>query len=249
MADDRYIVNGAHQTDRLRELLDVFIDKFVLCASCKNPETELRITGKGRHEDMKRDCKACGAHTDIDMRHKLVTFILKNPPKKPTKGSKGKKGMTAEANVGGPMVFDAATPTASGNGNGNDEEDGEDEDESPPGGSPVVPTSGTEIDAMLGKADPLLEDPEEVLAKVKNLDLGNDDEDEDDADSPYAQLGYWLEENQGVEDAEIIGKVKELEIVGKHKVLLEIGEKLFTDSGVVKEVDARVRLLQVVSQT
>jgi len=39
---DRYIVNGAHDATKLRELLDVFIEKFVLCKSCKNPETEHR---------------------------------------------------------------------------------------------------------------------------------------------------------------------------------------------------------------
>jgi translation initiation factor 5 len=39
------IVNGVHQEDWLRELLGVFIDKFVLCLSCKNTETEMIIVG------------------------------------------------------------------------------------------------------------------------------------------------------------------------------------------------------------
>jgi translation initiation factor 5 len=38
--NDRYIINGAHEAEDLANLLDVFIDKFVLCSSCKNPETE-----------------------------------------------------------------------------------------------------------------------------------------------------------------------------------------------------------------
>ncbi|KAJ7903364.1 domain found in IF2B/IF5-domain-containing protein [Mycena olivaceomarginata] len=45
--NERYIVNGAHDANRLRELLDGFIDKFVLCKSCKNPETELVILKNG----------------------------------------------------------------------------------------------------------------------------------------------------------------------------------------------------------
>src|ERR1700722_20264495 len=77
--NDRYIVNGAHDAARLRELLDGFIDKFVLCRSCKNPETDLVIV-KNRTEDIVRDCKACGERTGVDIRHKLCTFILKNPP-------------------------------------------------------------------------------------------------------------------------------------------------------------------------
>jgi translation initiation factor 5 len=39
----RHIVNGAHDKEKLQDLLDVFINKFVLCGECKNPETELII--------------------------------------------------------------------------------------------------------------------------------------------------------------------------------------------------------------
>ena len=248
ITNDRYIVNGAHQADRLRELLDAFIEKFVLCPSCKNPETELVITGKSNNEDIHRDCKACGRQNGIDMRHKLVTFILKNPPKKKEKGRKGTKsgGMTAEMNVGGPMVFDKAE-----DGSGEDEADG-----SPTSPATGVPTRGTDIDAMLGKSDPVLDNPdtaEEIAKKLKVIDVngnGNghaDDEDEDDsADSPYLVLGTWLEDNRSASDAEIIAQIKELGIVGKHKVLVEIGEKAFTDD-VVNELPKRITMLQAVS--
>lgn len=235
---DRYIVNGAHQADRLRELLDAFIDKFVLCPSCKNPETEIIIKGKSGHEDMIRDCKACGANTQMDMRHKLVSFILKNPPQKKEKGKKGKKssGMTAEANTGGPMVFDK------------EEIDGEAEDETPPGDQ-GVPTKGTEIDAILGRSDPVLDNPdaaEEVSKKLSKLEVNGGDEEEEDEDSPYATLGAWLEDNKDASDADIINQIKSLDIAGKHKVLIEIGHHLFTDK-VDKEVTARASLLQAVS--
>lgn len=243
MANDRYIVNGAHTNDRLRELLDVFIEKFVLCPSCKNPETELVITGKSGHEDMHRDCKACGRQNPVDMRHKLVTFILKNPPKKKEKGKKGKKsgGMTAEANVGGPLVFDK---------NDDDDAAGGDDDEGSPAQTPNqgVPTSGTDIDDILGRADPVLGDPdaaEEASKKLAKLDVnGGDDDEDDDADSPYSILGSWFEENKSADDAAIIAKIKEVGIVGKHKVLVEIGYHLFTDD-VAKELPKRTSLLQV----
>ncbi|ODN84430.1 hypothetical protein, variant [Cryptococcus amylolentus CBS 6039] len=231
MANDRYIVNGAHTADRLRELLDSFIVKYVLCPSCKNPETEIFVTGKSGHESMHRDCKACGAQTPMEMRHKLSAFIVKNPPKK--SGKKGKKaGMTAQANVGGPMVFDKAA-----------EEDGSDDEAGSPDGN-GVPTKGTEIDAVLGRADPILENPdaaEEVSKKLNKLDV--DDDEDEDADSPYSQLGAWLEENKTADDAAIIGQIKELGIVGKHKVLVEIGHHLFTDD-VGTEVGKREQLLQ-----
>ncbi|WWD17791.1 hypothetical protein CI109_102233 [Kwoniella shandongensis] len=241
VANDRYIVNGAHTADRLRELLDTFIEKFVLCPSCKNPETEFVISGKSGHESMIRDCKACGRHNSVDMKHKLVTYILKNPPKKKEKGKKGKKsgGMTAEANVGGPLVFEKGA-----------EDGSEDDDDASPAQTPNdngVPTSGTDIDAMIGRgADPVLGNPdaaEEASKKLSKLDLNGDDDDDEGADSPYSVLGAWLEENKEADDAAIINKAKELGIAGKHKVLLEIGQHLFTDE-VAKEIQKRVTLLQ-----
>ena len=38
--NDRYIVNGSHSSEKLQELLDSFIEKFVLCEECDNPETK-----------------------------------------------------------------------------------------------------------------------------------------------------------------------------------------------------------------
>ena len=238
--NDRYIVNGAHTADRLRELLDAFIDKFVLCPSCKNPETEFVIKGRSGHEDMSRDCKACGAQSPMDMRHKLVSFIIKNPPQKKEKGGgkKNKKsagGMTAEANAGGPIVFD--------------KEDGSGEDDEVAPGDQGVPTSGTDIDAVLGRTDDVLDNPdgaELTSKKLAKLDLNGDDDEDEDADSPYSVLGAWLEENQSASDSEVIDKVKEIGIAGKHKVLIEVGHHLFTDN-IDKEIAGRSSLLQAVS--
>lgn len=39
--NERYIVNGEHDANRLQDLLDGFIKKFVLCKECQNPETAL----------------------------------------------------------------------------------------------------------------------------------------------------------------------------------------------------------------
>lgn len=39
--NDRYIVNGSHEANKLQDMLDGFIRKFVLCTECDNPETEL----------------------------------------------------------------------------------------------------------------------------------------------------------------------------------------------------------------
>lgn len=76
--NDRFIVNGAHDSSKLQDLLDGFIRKFVLCPECENPETNLIVQAK--KGIILQRCIACGHQANIDMRHKLTTFILKNPP-------------------------------------------------------------------------------------------------------------------------------------------------------------------------
>ncbi|KAI8608087.1 domain found in IF2B/IF5-domain-containing protein [Chytriomyces sp. MP71] len=74
---DRYIINGAHDAEKLQTVLDSFITKFVLCPKCLNPETDLIIQ---KDETITRNCQACGANEPVDLRHKLCVFIIKNPP-------------------------------------------------------------------------------------------------------------------------------------------------------------------------
>ena len=81
------IVNGAHDGRKLQDMLDGFITRFVLCGKCNNPETVLEIT---KQQTILKNCKACGAVSKVDMRHKLTTFILKNPPPKKNKKDKYK---------------------------------------------------------------------------------------------------------------------------------------------------------------
>ncbi|KAA8546351.1 hypothetical protein F0562_002910 [Nyssa sinensis] len=82
-------VNGAHDTAKLAGLLENFIKKYVQCYGCGNPETEIIIT---KTQMITLKCAACGFLSDVDMRDKLTTFIIKNPPER-KKGSKDKKAM------------------------------------------------------------------------------------------------------------------------------------------------------------
>lgn len=75
-AEGKAIVNGAHEQRDLQQLIDKFIDKFVLCQNCNLPEIDLQLK-KGR---VTYRCNACGNQNEVDNSHKLATFILKNPP-------------------------------------------------------------------------------------------------------------------------------------------------------------------------
>ncbi|KAL5008882.1 hypothetical protein ScPMuIL_014463 [Solemya velum] len=108
--NERYIVNGSHDSSKLQSLLDGFIQKFVLCRQCSNPETHLLV----KKNSIAQRCVACGYNCQIDMRHKLTTYIVKNPPDQdpsatPTKRSKKDK-KDKKASVNG--KDDRASPEA-----------------------------------------------------------------------------------------------------------------------------------------
>ena len=68
LKNKKYTINGKHDRHDLEDALDVFIDKYVICGMCGNPETVIRRS--------KLNCKACGAKNPL-VEDKLITFIRK----------------------------------------------------------------------------------------------------------------------------------------------------------------------------
>lgn len=239
--NERYIVNGAHDASRLRELLTGFIDKFVLCPNCKNPETDLYISGSGKREKIYRDCKACGHRQDVDMTHKLTTFILKNPPANARKAS-GKKSKAEKA--------------AAKNGGSESPKNGED-DGAVEAGSDDELTRTIEsgaADIKLADEDDDAEDngkgwsvdtsAEAVRQRQKTLQAGvqsllqgdDDDENGEAEDSPYTAFEAWVasEARDGsASDIDIYKKATELGLDKKYKVLQFLVQGLFTPTTIV----------------
>jgi translation initiation factor 5 len=92
---NKYVVNGKHDAESLSQCLDKFIEKYVLCKQCRNPETELTVKG----EIINSKCRACGKNSTVDMGHKLSTYILKNAPgkeKQQTMATAQKKAQTSQ---------------------------------------------------------------------------------------------------------------------------------------------------------
>lgn len=62
--NDRYILNGTYTNAQLQKCLDKFLQLYVFCSVCTNPETmplkKLRL-----------QCKACGAITKLDPNNKM----------------------------------------------------------------------------------------------------------------------------------------------------------------------------------
>jgi translation initiation factor 5 len=267
-ADDRWIINGAHEASKLQDYLDGFINKFVLCKKCKNPETDVVIKD-GR---ILLDCKACGQRSDVDLRLKLSGFILKNQPKKGKKDKSEKKAARkakqngngeAEENGNGSAGDENSENGSNGNGDvaieaGSDDEmtrrikaEAQEIDASPVEIKDDEWTVDMSAEAVKARQQQL---PDDIKQK---LVLGGDEDDEDGeggGNSNYDLLGTWIDEEAKekggvnmVEDVQIYLKAKELGIESKHRTLLVLIQTIFDDD-IIKEIPKRASMLKSVSK-
>jgi translation initiation factor 5 len=265
-ADDRWIINGAHEASKLQDYLDGFINKFVLCKKCKNPETDVVI----KDGNIVLDCKACGQRSNVDLRLKLSGFILKNQPKKGKKDKSEKKAARKARQQNG-------TNDTEENGHSPDEENSE--NGSPDNGDVAIEAGSDDeltrrIKAEAEELDPVAEvkddewtvdmSAEAIKARQQQLPddlkqklvLGGDEDDEDGeggGNSAYDLLGNWITseaETKGgvakVDDIAIYVKAKELGIETKHRTLLVLVQTIFDDN-IVKQIPQRAPMLKNVS--
>lgn len=242
--------------------MDGFISKFVLCKKCKNPETDVNI--KDGHIVL--DCKACGQRSDVDLRLKLSSFILKTQPKKGKKDKSTKKAerrarKEAEANnaeedsQNGGSPGDSDSNQADDNGEveleaGSDDEltrrikqdaDGIEVEDA----KEVEWTVDVSEEAVQARAKELPDDLKRALV------VGDDDEEGANGEaSGYDLFGKWIldtaAEKGGVsklDDVEIYLKAKELGIENKHRTLTVLAQTLF-DENIVKQIDKRSGMLK-----
>ncbi|SPJ73651.1 related to translation initiation factor eIF5 [Fusarium torulosum] len=256
--DDRWIINGAHDAPKLQDHLDGFINKFVLCKKCKNPETDVVI----KDDHILLDCKACGQRTDVDLRLKLSGFILKNQPKKGKK-DKAERRAAKKAKQNG----NAANGTNGQNGTGSDEASDNGSNEN--GDEYVSDDEFQKVQAEAAEAAQEKEvkehewavDMSEEAVKARQASLPGefkqklnmgDDDDEDGEGGPtvYDELGDWIQsqaEEKGsidkVESIDIYVKAKELGIENKHRSVLVLVQTMF-DKNIVAQIPKRASMLK-----
>lgn len=237
-SEDRYVVNGAHSQGELQDSLDGFINRFVLCGACKNPETQIIVKKNGF---LQRDCKACGRITDIDLRHKLSSFILKNPPP----STLGKKSATAQANVvgGGKSISDiaqSAEDAPSADGKADDDDDA------------LTKKINAEAAALSSQTVEVADDDwavdmskEAIEARARELEgLALND-----SQTKLTTFGEWVsdggddgEKGSLPSDVDIYKKVVELDLLQKPDVVLVLAQVLF-DNDILEQLEEHLGLL------
>ncbi|OAX80176.1 hypothetical protein ACJ72_05494 [Emergomyces africanus] len=266
--DDRWIINGAHDASKLQDYLDGFIAKFVLCKKCKNPETEVVV----KEPRIILDCKACGERSDVDLRQKLSSYILKNQPKKGKKDKSTKKSRRernkgkGDGETNGEANGESNGSPADSNSDGGDENgDGALEAHSDDELTRRIKAEADEIEhtseidddewavdvseeAVKARAQEL---PDDLKRSLVFDDNDEDGEGENGAASAYDLLGSWIissakgseEGVSGVSDIDIYMKAKELGIESKHKTLAVLAQTMFDDK-IVKQIALRAGMLK-----
>ncbi|TIA98188.1 hypothetical protein E3P94_02615 [Wallemia ichthyophaga] len=233
--NDRYIVNGSHQVDRLREVLDSFIAKFVLCGSCKNPETELQMS---KNDDIIKDCKACGKRSGVDKVHKLTTYIQKNPP------PKKKKGQGAHAEAANKATDEVEQME-------NDAQTQDDLTARINAEAKAVPIADKKADNewSVDTSEAAVQARVNQLSEGVTTILGQDgaNSDEDGIDAPESQLALWIEEkhaeDQTINPVDILNKSRDLNIEQKHKTVQVVIQSALTQNA-FKELDGIIPVLE-----
>jgi translation initiation factor 2 beta subunit (eIF-2beta)/eIF-5 len=68
-----YIISGKHTFDKLEELLEKFIQKYLLCSSkkCRLPEITMFV----KNNQLRSKCRACSNIANLDEKHKIANYI------------------------------------------------------------------------------------------------------------------------------------------------------------------------------
>lgn len=255
--DDRWIINGVHESSKLQDLLDGFIKKFVLCKKCGNPETVTHVNDPR----ITLDCKACGQRTDVDLRLKLSGFIIKH------EGKGGKKDKSQKKALRRARKEAAANGTANGNGSGDEGSDhsgengnanGNSDDEFNKVSSAAAPAFESDVEV---KDDDWAVDMSEEAVRARQAQLPDEFKGKlniDDADGEpsgntvYDDLGEWIQgeasDKGGIDKVDSINvyvKAKELGIESKNRTIEVLTQTLF-DKNICAQIPKRASLIKQV---
>lgn len=266
--DDRWIINGSHDAEVLQKSLFTFIEKFVLCDDCGNPETDISI----KDDVIRKDCKACGARSRPLPPSNLTNFILKTQSKKGKKEKKTKAERQAARRA-------KQLGLQNGNGSGGDDdsengsnengsnENGEKEEENDEGSDDEfakIQAQAIEAPKIVNEDDWAVDMSEEAVKARQNnlpsefrqklvLEGGEEDEDaEGGGNTAYDELGNWVLETakakgvDTIDDLEVYKKAKELGIEAKYKTVMVLAQTLF-DERIVAQIPKRKGLFKAVS--
>lgn len=229
--NDRWIVSGKHEEEDLAKLLDDFIDRYVLCGKCSNPETVILIA----KNNIELKCSACSGITSV-VKHRLNTYIQKFPPSTETEYDQQASAQSqfVEEDEGMGTVDDIDI-----------------------GVDGVVPENYDDDDDEW-KADfseaAVEQRRRELLGNSSTTVFADDDgseKPEKKLDDPMVELASFLKENLESDDIEILKKIKlmsEKNGWSNSRIIQNVFSCLFSES-MLQNLPEKCHVLSLVVQT
>lgn len=96
--DKKMYVAGHHDPKVLQQQTITFVQDFVMCKRCGNPETSCMAEGRKRNLDLILACKSCGARSKLESTNKFVKFMVQHLPQDLAQGhAQTGRGATTDA--------------------------------------------------------------------------------------------------------------------------------------------------------
>ena len=73
--DNKYLIMGSHTLSRVQEIIFKFIERYILCGECRNPETDV-ILSSGKHSKITLECRACSRKTMPSIADRTYNFFF-----------------------------------------------------------------------------------------------------------------------------------------------------------------------------
>ena len=85
--EEKVSITGGYKTDELQKVLQIYINRFVICPACGVPETIPNLKGSKKNITIELKCSACGKLSEIICNNKneqrglelIVKYLEKNP--------------------------------------------------------------------------------------------------------------------------------------------------------------------------
>jgi translation initiation factor 5 len=227
--DERYIVNGSHDATKLQDLLDGFIKKFVLCPECDNPETTLTVQTK--KEVLNQTCKACGYSGVIKGGHRLINYIIKNPPDS-NPAQQGASLTQRKRKDKGKSQNGGDSPRADDDQDGEDDDDWNDNWDDPPSKENGKEDEDWSVDVS---EEAVRKRQQDLSDGVKGLTVSDDlDKPEKDRmDIFYKFLQAKIKSGSKVDDKELLSEAERLDIRNKATIVVV---ELLIDSNILQQI-------------
>lgn len=214
--NEKYILQGKFSDAELQKVVFQLVERWILCAKCKIPETEMNI----KSEKITLTCRGCGFTRPADAKEKIYDYIVAHPPPKNRANENEKRGAKAAAMDDIESQFQNMSLKS-----GKQQQNGKEGDSNGVNGD-----DDDEEEWGADVSEDAVKQRQESLALKNGAAVKDDEEDEEEQVSPQHMVKQFLQERPDASPEKIIKKIvaiqSQFELSKKNTICL-LYESLF----------------------